>query len=99
MFVTIVYVTVKPGSAATFLEACRLNHEASRQEDGNLRFDILQDHEDENRFVLYEAYTTQEASRRHKDTPHYAKWRDTVADMMAAPRKGVSYQGHYPLFL
>jgi autoinducer 2-degrading protein len=32
----------------------------------------------------------------HKQTAHYLNWRDSVADMMAEPRKGVSYAGLYP---
>jgi autoinducer 2-degrading protein len=32
----------------------------------------------------------------HKNTAHYLKWRDTVADWMAAPRQGLSYRGLFP---
>ena len=33
---------------------------------------------------------------RHKETAHYAAWRDTVADMMAAPRTSVKYANVFP---
>ncbi len=72
------------------------NHEGSVKEDGNLRFDVIQDIEDPTKFILYEAYTTAEAALAHKDTAHYLKWRDTVADMMAEPRNGVPYKVHAP---
>jgi autoinducer 2-degrading protein len=65
-------------------------------EAGNRRFDVLQDSEDEGRFILYEAYATAEDAAAHKQTPHYAEWRDTVAEMMAEPRKGVPMKGLYP---
>ena len=97
MFVTIVYVQVKDGFIDQFQRACRLNHEASVQEPGNLRFDVLQSREEPQKFVLYEAYETKEAAVRHKDTAHYLTWRDTVADWMAEPRVGVSYEGLYPV--
>jgi autoinducer 2-degrading protein len=57
---------------------------------------VLQDSEDEGRFILYEAYATAEDAAAHKQTPHYAEWRDTVAEMMAEPRKGVPMKGLYP---
>ena len=97
MQVTIVYVYVKPENVAEFIEATRLNHEASVQEPGNVRFDILQLADEPNCFVLYEAYKTKEDAAAHKQTQHYLTWRETVADCMAKPREGVAYQGLYPV--
>ena len=96
MFVTLVHVRVKPENLATFIEECRKNHEASTREPGNRRFDILQLSEDPCRFVLYEAYASQEDAAAHKKTAHYAAWRDAVSDWMAEPRKGVVYNGLFP---
>ena len=96
MQVTLVHIHVKPEAVEAFVEACRKNHEASVREPGNHRFDVLRDAADPNRFVLYEAYADVEAAAAHKQTEHYREWRDTVADMMAEPRKGVSYLGLYP---
>ncbi len=96
MQVTLVHVHVKPEAVEAFKEATRLNHEASVQEPGNRRFDILQSSEDPSRFVLYEAYTDAEAAAAHKQTPHYLTWRETVADMMAEPRRGDPYDGLWP---
>ncbi|HHH36261.1 MAG TPA: antibiotic biosynthesis monooxygenase [Gammaproteobacteria bacterium] len=98
MQVTLVQVRVKPEHVADFIEATRLNHEASIQEPGNLRFDILQSAEDPTRFVLYEAYRSAEDAARHKETPHYLAWREAVADWMAEPRQGIPYQGVFPRF-
>ncbi|MDH5444057.1 MAG: antibiotic biosynthesis monooxygenase [Gammaproteobacteria bacterium] len=96
MNVTIVHVHVKPENIEDFIEASRLNHEASVQEAGNARFDVLQSSEDPGRFVLYEAYANQAAAVAHKETAHYLRWRDTVADWMAEPRQGVPYSGLFP---
>ncbi len=96
MHVTLVQVHVKPEHVNDFIEATRLNHEASVQEPGNLRFDVLQSTEDPTRFVLYEAYRSAEDAARHKETPHYLKWRESVADWMAEPRQGLPYQGLFP---
>ena len=96
MYVTLVYVQVKAEHLEGFIEATRLNHEASIREPGNRRFDILQQADDPCRFVFVEAYATQEDAAAHKGTPHYAAWRDTVANWMAEPRKAVVYNGLYP---
>jgi len=96
MKVTVVYVSVKPDKINKFIEASRLNHEASLQESGNCRFDVIQMKEDPSRFVLYEAYETEEAAAAHKQTQHYLTWRETVADWMASPRKGVAYDSLFP---
>jgi autoinducer 2-degrading protein len=96
MHVTIVHLQVKPEHVEDFLEATRLNHEGSVREPGNRRFDVLQSADDPTRFALYEAYASAEDAAAHKSTAHYLKWRETVADWMAAPRQGVSYRGLFP---
>jgi (4S)-4-hydroxy-5-phosphonooxypentane-2,3-dione isomerase len=98
MTVTIVHVRVKPENISEFIEATRLNHEASTKEKGNLRFDILQDSSDPSKFVLYEAYVSEEAAGAHKETTHYKTWRDTVAVWMAQPREGVKHTLLFPSF-
>ena len=96
MHVTLVHVAVKPGHIDDFIEATRQNHEASVQETGNRRFDVLQSPDNPEQFVLYEAYTTAADAAAHKETAHYLAWRDAVADWMAAPRRGVPYTGLLP---
>lgn len=96
MHVTCVHVRVKPEAVPAFIAATRENHEHSVREAGNRRFDVLQDAADPTRFLLYEAYATAEDAAAHKATAHYLKWRDTVADMMAEPRKGVGYACLFP---
>lgn len=97
MQVTIVHVHVKPEHIDAFIQATRLNHEASVNEPGNCRFDVLQDTHDLTRFVLYEAYDSINAATAHKQTTHYLEWRETVADWMASPREGVPYIGLFPV--
>ncbi len=96
MHTTLVHIHVKPEYLNPFIEACRLNREASIQEPGNLRFDLLQDPADPTRFIFYEAYRTEEDAAAHKQTAHYAAWRDAVAEMMAEPRRGEKMLGLLP---
>jgi (4S)-4-hydroxy-5-phosphonooxypentane-2,3-dione isomerase len=96
MHVTLVHVQVKPAYIEDFIAATRLNHEASIQEPGNFRFDVLQSPEQPDHFIFYEAYLSAEAAAAHKETAHYLVWRDTVSDWMATPRQGIRYQGIFP---
>jgi (4S)-4-hydroxy-5-phosphonooxypentane-2,3-dione isomerase len=91
MVATCVYVHVKAECISEFINASTLNHNEAVKEDGNLRFDFIQQSDDPCRFMLYEAYESEEAAAAHKSTPHYLKWRDTVQNMMAGPRQGVKY--------
>jgi len=96
MYVTIVYVHVKPEHVQDFIDAIKLNHEGLVAEPGNLRFDILQQADDPTQFVAYEAYRDEEAARAHKETAHYLRWRDAVTTWMAETRHGVRYDGLFP---
>ncbi len=96
MLVVHVHVHVKPEYVEAFKAASVENAQHSIQEPGIARFDVIQQADDPTRFVLVEVYRTAEAPARHKETPHYAKWRDTVAAMMAEPRSSVKYQNIFP---
>mgnify|MGYP000349245278 CR=1 FL=1 len=96
MVVTTVMVSVKPEYVDDFIKATITNHEASVQENGNMRFDILQSDDDPTRFLLYEAYVDATAAAAHKETAHYKAWRDAVAGWMAEPRKGIKYTSLRP---
>lgn len=91
MIVTFVHVWVKPEYIEDFIKATMENHENSIKEPGNFRFDLVQDTNDPAKFVIYEAYESDEAAAAHKDTAHYKKWRETVADWMVQPRRGDKY--------
>ena len=96
MIVYCVNVYVKKENVNDFIAASVENHKGTIREPGNLRFDVLRSGEDPTKFMLYEVYESGEAVAEHKKTPHYLKWRETVADWMAKPREGVSYTVIYP---
>lgn len=91
MIVTCVHVHVNPEAVNEFIAASKENHLEAVKEPGNLRFDVVQQADDPTRFMLYEAYISEETSAAHKNTTHYQKWRDKVQNMMAEPRKGIKY--------
>jgi (4S)-4-hydroxy-5-phosphonooxypentane-2,3-dione isomerase len=96
MTATFVHVRVKSEFIKAFIDATRDNHNNSVKEPGNFRFDILQDAQDPAKFILYEVYDSDHAAVAHKETAHYAKWRDTVAPWMAVPREGVKHTLLFP---
>lgn len=96
MFIVHVHVCVKPDSIEAFREASLENASHSLQETGIARFDVLQQQDEPTNFLLVEVYRAPEDAARHKETAHYAKWRDSVAEMMAVPRHSVKYQNAFP---
>ena len=96
MLVVHVHVHVLPGHLEAFLAETRRNSGASLQEPGVRRFDVLQDEGDPAHVVLDEVYVDQAAVDAHKQTEHYARWRDTVAGMMAQPRSSTRFTAVAP---
>ena len=96
MLVVHVHARIRPGLVEDFLAATQVNARASLAEPGVLRFDVIQDQGDPFHVVLVEVYRDEEASAAHKLTPHYALWRDTVAEMMAQPRESTRFYAVFP---
>jgi len=96
MYVVHVHVKVKSQSVEAFKQATIENASNSVREPGVARFDVIQQTDDPTNFILVEVYRTVEASTLHKETAHYARWRDTVAEMMAEPRRGIKYTSIFP---
>lgn len=96
MFIVHVFVHVKEDQVAPFRQASLKNASSSVKEPGIARFDVIQQQDDPTRFVLVEVYRTPDDPARHKETAHYATWRDTVAEMMAEPRHAIKYDNVFP---
>lgn len=96
MLVVHVYVHVKSEYVDAFKQATVANASNSVKEPGIARFDVIQQQDDPTRFMLVEVYRTADAPAKHKETAHYAAWRDAVAEMMAEPRTSVKYTNIFP---
>jgi len=96
MLVVHVHIRVKPDTLPAFLAETRRNAEASLQEPGVRRFDVLQDEADDTHVVLTEVYVDQAAADAHKETAHYARWQEAVADMMSVPRTRARFTSVFP---
>jgi (4S)-4-hydroxy-5-phosphonooxypentane-2,3-dione isomerase len=96
MLIVHVSVSVKPEFVDAFKAATIENARQSVLEPGIARFDVVQQVDEPTRFVLVEVYRSAEAPAAHKETRHYQVWRDTVADMMAAPRVSAKFGNVFP---
>jgi autoinducer 2-degrading protein len=96
MLIVHVHVHVRPELVDAFRAASVENARNSVQEPGIARFDVIQQDDDPARFVLVEVYRSPAAAAAHKETAHYAAWRDAVAGMMAEPRHSVKYHNAFP---
>lgn len=96
MIIVHVHVHVKKECIEAFKAAILANSRASVREAGVIRFDVCQQADDPTRFALIEVYRTPDAQAAHKETAHYAAWRDAVAPMMASPRTSVKFEAIFP---
>ena len=86
MIVQLVHICVKPEAIEAFKAATLDNTRHSRLEPGIAQFAFTQQADDPTRFVLVEAFRSDDAIAAHREAAHYLKWRDTVTDMMAEAR-------------
>jgi len=96
MLILLVHIQVKPESIEVFKAATLANARASVQEPGVARFDVSQQVDDPARFILMEAYRSPAGHAAHRETAHYAVWRDTVNPLMASTRTSVRYNSLFP---
>ena len=83
MYVVIVPIQIEHGHRDEFLEALMVDAKgANEDEPGCLRFDAVQDADDDHRIWLYEVYKDEAAFNDHLAAPHFQvfkaaaeKWR------------------------
>lgn len=86
MFVQLVHIRIKPDCIDDFLEVFRLNYDGTRQEPGNIRFDVLQDPEEPTHFAIYEVFEDAAAVEAHRATAHYKQVAARLEALMEGPR-------------
>jgi len=96
VYVVCVNIHVLQEHLDAFVEATLDNARNTREEPGNVRFDVLRKEGDPTRFFLYEVYHVEADFKAHQQTPHYLRWRERVAPMMASPRVGEKFHNLFP---
>lgn len=72
----------RPGKAEQFAEMIVVHAAASLGEQGCQVFDVCQNAEAPDLFLLYEAYQDHAAYLRHRDTAHYARFREWAPPLL-----------------
>ena len=91
-----VNVRVRPEERERFLKAIEVDALGSeRDEGGCMRFNVLQDTQDENVYYFYEVYRDEVALEAHRAAPHYAVWR-AAADTLDGPPQATRCQTVFP---
>ena len=86
MVVLHVTVRVKPEQVGKFLDAALDNAEHSKQdEQGCLRFDMIQDRDDPYCFYFYEVYRDEVAFAAHRQSAHFKGYFEKAKDWLAGP--------------
>ena len=75
-YALMVTVSVKPERKDEFLRVMAEDAAGTRNEPGNLRFDLLMDEDDPNKYYFYSVYKSIEGLEAHRQTPHYKAWSD-----------------------
>jgi (4S)-4-hydroxy-5-phosphonooxypentane-2,3-dione isomerase len=96
MVILHVHVHVRSEYLDAFRDATLENARSSIQEPGVLRFDFVQQVDDPARFVLVEVYRDESAVEAHRQSAHYAKWRDLAEPMMAEARHRTLFKAVFP---
>ena len=79
------YVEVMPNAAASGTALLKQYRDASLKEDGNLRFDVLQEFARPNRFAIVEAWRDKAALDAHAKTASTMQFRDKLKAIESAP--------------
>ena len=65
---------IKPEHTEEFVNVMAADAKGSREEAGCLRFDLLQDSSDPNKFATYEVFSSEEALKSHMEMPYVKAW-------------------------
>lgn len=92
MYIVVVHSHVQEEYVERFREITLENAEASRGEEGCVRFDVLQQADDPTRFTFIEMFKSEEAGAVHRESGHFKKWLEEAVPLMAEPRRRVIYR-------
>jgi (4S)-4-hydroxy-5-phosphonooxypentane-2,3-dione isomerase len=97
MIALFVALKVKPDQREKFLQAAEDDSTCSvRDEPGCVRFDVLADQNDPNRFYFYEVYRDDAALDAHRQAPHFGRWRATAAEVLEGDAERTVAEVRFP---
>lgn len=81
MHILFVTIKIKPEHREEYMAEMLLNAKGAREDEpGCLRFDVVQDSQDENTIHLYEVYKDEAAFAEHQASAHFQRMQATTGD-------------------
>lgn len=77
-------VLVKEGQEIAFIDVAQKLVDATRQETGNISYNLYQSPFDPQSFIFYEEYKDDEAFNFHANSEHFKAFAAAIPDMLAA---------------
>jgi quinol monooxygenase YgiN len=84
-YYVVTYIETQPGSQREAATLLRSFGEASRKDDGNLRFETLQRIGPRHHFAILEAWKDKATAEAHASSAHTKKFREQLQPMLTAP--------------
>src|SRR5438876_1162986 len=86
VFYVATYVDVQLSSTKQSIALMAQYHEASRKDEGNVRYDVFQQNAPRtNHFTVFAAWKDQKAFDSHEVKPHTRQFREALGPMLGAP--------------
>ena len=92
MYIVLVHSHIQAEHVERFREITLQNAEASRGEEGCVRFDIIQQTDDPTRFTFIEMFKSEEDGAIHRESSHFKKWFGEAVPLMVESRTRVIYR-------
>ena len=92
MYIVLVHSHIQPEQVERFREITLENAEASRREEGCVRFDVIQQIDDPTRFTFIEMFKSEADGAIHRESSHFKKWLEEAVPLMVEPRTRVTYR-------
>jgi quinol monooxygenase YgiN len=83
--IQVVRVAIRPEARERWLDAVRVNAEQTRAEDGCEAYEVCEDVESPNTFVIVERWASLDAQFRHFRTPDFRRLMAGLGDLVAGP--------------
>jgi quinol monooxygenase YgiN len=97
MHIVHVFFNVKKEYIDKFKEISKQNAENSLREEGIVRFDVMQEQDNNCRFILQEIYLSPGEQLKHRETEHFKKWKSQVNDLLEEEYTFIKYTNVFPV--
>ncbi|WP_067089087.1 putative quinol monooxygenase [Methanobrevibacter curvatus] len=83
MILVLAYMKLKEGKKVDLLEITKELIKKTRLENGNISYNLFNDSEDENSFVMVEQWESKDHLNAHMEIEHFKKFADAVGSILA----------------